>query len=112
MDSGDMTVTLLAHISQQLSAASNGSHVDALQLPKSFRPTMATLRVNAFWFLSLCLGLTCALSATLVQQWARNYLQIVERRPAPHKKGEHHLRNWLIISFMGILDSPNPCFLV
>ncbi|TDL22527.1 hypothetical protein BD410DRAFT_206686 [Rickenella mellea] len=42
--------------------------------------------VNILWFLSLALGLLCALSATMVQQWARNYLQLVERRPAPNKR--------------------------
>ncbi|KAJ6556170.1 hypothetical protein B0H19DRAFT_867719, partial [Mycena capillaripes] len=29
---------------------------------------------NAFWFLSLGLSLACALIATLVQQWAREFL--------------------------------------
>jgi hypothetical protein len=87
-DSGDRTVAFLAHISQQLAAASNGTFVYALSpATQSFRPTLSTLRVNAFWFLSLVFGLTCALAATLVQQWARNYLQVIERRPAPHKKG-------------------------
>lgn len=51
-----------------------------------FQPSSSALRVNAFWFLSLCFGLACALTATLVQQWARTYLQAIERRPAPQKK--------------------------
>jgi Family of unknown function (DUF6535) len=32
------------------------------------------LRVNILWFLSLTLSVSCALAATLVQQWARKYL--------------------------------------
>jgi len=32
----------------------------------------------AFWFLSLAFSLACALSATLVQQWSRYYLQAIE----------------------------------
>lgn len=86
-DSGPIAVELLAQISQQLAGASNGSHVAALVPPQSFQPTWAAVRVNIIWFLSLALGLTCALSATLVQQWSRNYIRVINRRHAPHKKG-------------------------
>ena len=40
------------------------------------------------WVLSLVLSLTCALAATLVQQWARRYLQLALRRGAPHKRAQ------------------------
>jgi hypothetical protein len=92
-NSGTATVTLLAHISEQLAAASNGSHVAALAPTNSFQPTWTAVRVNIFWFFSLALALTCALAATLVQQWARNYLQVINRRPAPHKKGVYMYQN-------------------
>lgn len=87
-DSGDMTVTLLMQISQQLDGSSNGSPKNALKSPDIFIPTSSAIRVNLFWFLSLCFGLACALAATLVEQWARNYLQGIDRRPPPHKKGQ------------------------
>lgn len=87
VDSGDTTVALLVQISQQLAAASNGTYAIAASPPKSFQPSLSTLRVNAFLFLSLFFGLACALAATLVQQWARNYLQAIDRRTAPHRKG-------------------------
>jgi len=45
-----------------------------------------TLRVNAYWFLSLALSLTCALIATLVKQWGRRFLQEVNRHPAAYKR--------------------------
>lgn len=80
------TVMLLAQISLQLAAISNGSLADAQPPLPTFKPTPSARRVNAFWFLSLCFGLACALAAILVQQWARIYLQAIEHRPAPHKK--------------------------
>lgn len=87
-DFGYSTFLLLAHISQQLASASNGSQTMPPAPSLTFQPTPSALRVNTFWFLSLAFGLICALMATLVQQWARNYLQMTERHPAPHKKGE------------------------
>ena len=42
--------------------------------------------VNALWFLSLVISLTCALLATLLQQWARRYLKITQSRYSPHKQ--------------------------
>jgi hypothetical protein len=77
---------LLAQISRQLAAISNDSLADAQPPIQTFQPTPSARRVNAFWFLSLCFGLACALAAILVQQWARIYLQAIEHRPAPHKK--------------------------
>ncbi|KAJ7644934.1 hypothetical protein FB45DRAFT_300880 [Roridomyces roridus] len=46
-------------------------------------PSTASLACNTLWFLSLGLSLSCALIATLVQQWARDFLQRTEMRPAP-----------------------------
>lgn len=65
-DPNQQTIALLQQISQQLGSNPAQSQVAASD---GFRPTSSTLRVNAFWFLSLCLALTCALAATLVQQW-------------------------------------------
>ncbi|TDL27690.1 hypothetical protein BD410DRAFT_680370, partial [Rickenella mellea] len=73
-DSGDTTVALLAQISSQLAAISNGTNVNASYLSQSTRPFKAApsvVTVNLLWFLTLALALVCALSANLVQQWAR-----------------------------------------
>jgi hypothetical protein len=70
-------------INQQLR---NGSQANTPSILASFQPTPSALRVNAFWILSLCFALSCALAATLIQQWVRYYLQAIERRPTPHKK--------------------------
>jgi hypothetical protein len=76
----------LAHIYQQL----NGSQ---LSIPSSlsnptepFAPPTAEIWVNLFWFLSLVISLTCALLATLLQQWARRYLRVAYPRYDPHKQ--------------------------
>ena len=42
--------------------------------------------VNVFWLLSLVLSLSSALYATLFQQWSRRYLELSQRRVAPHKR--------------------------
>ncbi|KAJ7657738.1 hypothetical protein DFH06DRAFT_1327799 [Mycena polygramma] len=81
-DSGDLTVQLLGQISQQLAASSNGSTIQIT--PSSpFKPSVASLVCNALWFISLGLSLACALIATLVQQWAREFLHKAGMRSAP-----------------------------
>jgi hypothetical protein len=46
----------------------------------------AYLIINALWFLSLSFSLTCAITATLVQQWSRTYLQGTEEGFNPHQR--------------------------
>ncbi|KAJ7132692.1 hypothetical protein C8R46DRAFT_1326811 [Mycena filopes] len=81
-DSGDTTVLLLAQISQQLAASSNGT-VFNLVPPAPFTPLASSLVCNVLWFISLGLSLTCALVATLLEQWARDFLHKTEIRSAP-----------------------------
>ena len=60
-----------------------------LQLPPlspSFSPPNHEVWVNTLWFLSLVISLNCALLATLLQQWARRYLKIIQSRYSPHKR--------------------------
>src|SRR6266851_2045854 len=45
------------------------------------------IRINIFMFISLFLGLTCALMSTLIQQWAREYLQYSQLGDKPQKRG-------------------------
>ena len=42
--------------------------------------------MNALWFLSLVISLTCALLATFLQQWARRYLRVTSSRYSLHKR--------------------------
>ncbi|KAJ7182308.1 hypothetical protein C8R43DRAFT_966736 [Mycena crocata] len=84
-DSGDITVEILARISQQLVLLSqNGSLTSSS--PPEFRPTRTSLVCNTLWFLSLSLSITCALLATLVEQWAREFIHKSEKRPSPVRR--------------------------
>ncbi|KAI9447639.1 hypothetical protein H4582DRAFT_12092 [Lactarius indigo] len=87
-DSSVTTNALLTQISQQLANASNATLLAsvAAQNSQPFKPTASAVRVNVLWFLSLALSLTCALSATLMQQWARRYQELARHRGAPHKR--------------------------
>ena len=42
--------------------------------------------MNSLWFLSLVIGLTCALLATLLKQWARRYMKVTQPRYNPHRR--------------------------
>ncbi|KAH9041204.1 hypothetical protein EDB84DRAFT_1267216, partial [Lactarius hengduanensis] len=74
-DSGDQTALFLQQISQQLSGLSNGTYVRPQDYP-TFSPSTSIVCVNAMWILSLIVSLTCALLALLMQQWARQYVQL------------------------------------
>ncbi|KAF7341282.1 hypothetical protein MVEN_01864300 [Mycena venus] len=82
VDSGDTTVQLLVRISQQLEGSANGSKLP-IPLSLSFTPTTSSIVCNALWFISLGLSLSCALIATLLDQWARDFLHRSEIRSAP-----------------------------
>jgi hypothetical protein len=62
-----------------------GAH-NSSSSPPTFSPPNHAIWVNALWFLSLVISLTCALLATLLQQWARRYLKITQSRYSPHKR--------------------------
>lgn len=52
----------------------------------SFSPSVSSIICNILWFLSLGFSLVCALSATLIEQWTRQYLQASTSRPAPQDR--------------------------
>ncbi|TFY80360.1 hypothetical protein EWM64_g3652 [Hericium alpestre] len=79
---------VLVQMSLQLAALSNSSlaPVSAYQHVADTPAPGYALRVNILWLLSLLLSLLCALGATLIQGWARNYLHAVEYHTAPHRR--------------------------
>ncbi|KAJ6504935.1 hypothetical protein DFH09DRAFT_288428 [Mycena vulgaris] len=81
-DQGAITIALLAQISRQLDAQANAPAADLATLT-AFHPTPSSLACNIFWFLSLGFSLSCALIATLVEQWSRDFIQKTEMRPSP-----------------------------
>jgi uncharacterized protein DUF6535 len=72
-DSGAQTVALLGQMSQQLANFPNGNYSSAAI--QSSPPSASMIWVNAMWLISLVLSLTSALIATLLQQWARRYVE-------------------------------------
>jgi hypothetical protein len=80
-DNSSQTVSLLA----QLVAQSNGTAIAQPQTPGGINPS--AIRVNILMFLSLFFSMTSALVSTLIQQWAREYLQYSQPSAAPHKRG-------------------------
>ncbi|KAJ7271189.1 hypothetical protein C8J57DRAFT_1508143 [Mycena rebaudengoi] len=80
-DSGDSTVQLLTQISLQLAASANSSI--SVAPPILFTPPPSALVCNALWFIGLGLSLSSALIATLLDQWARDFLHHSEMRSAP-----------------------------
>jgi Family of unknown function (DUF6535) len=87
-DSGDEAITLFTQISQQLVNISNGTPLQNVTAKSNapFKPTASAIRVNVLWFLSLALSLTCAVSATLIQQRARGYMRL---SPSPCRRTLH-----------------------
>ncbi|KAJ7908454.1 hypothetical protein B0H13DRAFT_1617493 [Mycena leptocephala] len=81
-DQGAITIAILAQISRQLDAHANATSLDIATLT-AFNPTAASLACNTFWFLSLGFSLCCALIATLVEQWSRDFIHKTEMRPSP-----------------------------
>ncbi|KAK7038461.1 hypothetical protein R3P38DRAFT_545759 [Favolaschia claudopus] len=84
-DPDDLTVLLLTRISEQIVASANGntSNIPPPLELNDGGPTRAALACNALWFLSLGLSLSCALIATLLEQWAREFLHKTDIHSAP-----------------------------
>ena len=94
IDSGDQTVVLLGQISQQLAGITNGTQSSLLA---NQHPDTAIILVNAMWLISLVLSITSALFATLLQQWARRYVQTPQIPPKASERAR--LRSFF---FLGI----------
>ena len=60
--------------------------VPSLLHPPPFSPPTYAIWVNTLWFMSLVISITCALLATLLQQWARRYLKATHSRYSPDKR--------------------------
>jgi len=93
-DRGDQTVDLLCQISQQLPNFRNGS---CSSVPQTYPPSASIIWVNAMWMISLLLSLSSALFSTLLQQWARRYVQMPQIPSKPNERAR--VRSFL---FFGI----------
>ena len=86
-DSGDQTVALLGRISKQLADFPNGTS-PSIPENQPFSPSAPMVWIIAILLISLVLSLTSALLATMLQQWARTYIE------TPHvpSETENHAR--------------------
>ncbi|KZV69540.1 hypothetical protein PENSPDRAFT_479256, partial [Peniophora sp. CONT] len=77
-DTGAQTVALLA----QLVSINNATPIVPPPeiLPEPFDAPDTAVIVNSLWFLSLVISLFCALLATLIQEWTRDFLRDIQRR--------------------------------
>ncbi|KAF7291924.1 hypothetical protein MIND_01217800 [Mycena indigotica] len=78
-DPGDATVQLL----QQILVVSSNNSTSTPIIQEPFTPAVSSLVCNALWFTSLGLSLSCALVATLLEQWARDFLHRANIRSSP-----------------------------
>ncbi|KAJ7618056.1 hypothetical protein FB45DRAFT_217145 [Roridomyces roridus] len=80
----DPYLATLLQISQQLANATGTIPEPQFTIsPSNYR---LALWCNILWFISLGLSLASALTATLVDNWARDFLQRTEMRPSPVKR--------------------------
>ena len=72
----------------QLLADPNRSNISTFlpTSPPPFTPPSFAVWVNGLWFLSLVISISCAVLATLLQQWARRYLKATQTRHSLHKR--------------------------
>ncbi|KAH9959260.1 hypothetical protein BC827DRAFT_1110013, partial [Russula dissimulans] len=56
-----------------LLAEPNVSRPSTIPSPSPFSPPKYAIWVNTLWFMSLVIGLTCAVLATSLHQWSRRY---------------------------------------
>ncbi|KAF9021747.1 hypothetical protein BDZ89DRAFT_228097 [Hymenopellis radicata] len=88
-DTDDKMILLLSQISEKLSVIANGDQLAATSLPVATEPfslPATALVCNILWYLSLSFSLLCALFATLVQQWTRNYIQASGHHSTPQRR--------------------------
>ncbi|KZV61789.1 hypothetical protein PENSPDRAFT_559868, partial [Peniophora sp. CONT] len=88
-DPSSATTLILAQISRQLANADGTLPADSqLQDGVSSLPDTGGVRVNALWMASLCISVSCALFAVMVQQWARRFQRLCDRRPEEGRSSE------------------------
>jgi hypothetical protein len=83
-DPGSQTVALLGQISQQIASFPSGNYSTPAIQPSP--PSASMVWVIAMWMISLVLSLTSALIATLLQQWARRYVETPNVPPKPNHR--------------------------
>ncbi|KAI0309937.1 hypothetical protein OF83DRAFT_1071271, partial [Amylostereum chailletii] len=76
-DNTQVSADLLVRVVAALENIPAGAVAAAVSIDRP-PPVTISLWINCLWFTSLLFSLTCALVATLVQQWSREYIQGTE----------------------------------
>ncbi|KZV70894.1 hypothetical protein PENSPDRAFT_752164 [Peniophora sp. CONT] len=90
-DPDDQTLLLLQALVALSNSSAKGAQIPVNPSATSFQPSSSEVWTNALWFMSLSVALVSALSAALVQQWARLYTRDVHlHRGRPTARGKAH----------------------
>ncbi|KAF8898110.1 hypothetical protein CPB84DRAFT_1633457, partial [Gymnopilus junonius] len=86
-DQNETMISLLARIATRLDNPLNATLSADPVNPALFSnaPTPSSIRINAFWFISLVLSLTAALIGIISLQWLREHQQYPSSIPARQK---------------------------
>jgi hypothetical protein len=110
----DTSAFYLKNIYLVFTESNTSSIPSTVAQPPAFSPSWRAIWVNLLWLLSLGIGVTCAVMATILQQWARQYLRLTEARELdPKRKARIHAlfsrsTDKLLIKCLGYLL---PCYL-
>ncbi|KAH9011652.1 hypothetical protein EDB85DRAFT_1101812 [Lactarius pseudohatsudake] len=85
LNSQEVSAFYLSQI-YQLSAGQNTPLPFRVPDPSTFSPTPSSVRSSALWSLSLVISLACMVIATLLRQWARQYLHITQELCGPRNR--------------------------
>ncbi|VDC02280.1 unnamed protein product [Peniophora sp. CBMAI 1063] len=87
-DSGSETVALLRQlVALTLTNGTSTAELLVTQRADSLSTSDTDVYINILWFLSLIVSISCALLAVMMQQWARQYAQDVQRGGTPSARG-------------------------
>ncbi|KAI0298899.1 hypothetical protein BC826DRAFT_880445, partial [Russula brevipes] len=84
-NSEDINTQILQNIYQVL-ADPNVTRSPNIPTFPPFSPPRSAVWVNSLWALSLVISLTDALLATMLQQWARQYIKHTQQRLSPEMR--------------------------
>jgi hypothetical protein len=110
----DTSAFYLKNIYLVFTESNTSSIPSTVAQPPAFSPSWRSVWVNLLWLLSVGINVTCAVMATILQQWARQYLRLTQAGELdPKRKARIHAlfsrsTDKLLIKCLGYLL---PCYL-
>ncbi|KAJ7825329.1 hypothetical protein B0H13DRAFT_1452798, partial [Mycena leptocephala] len=102
-NSTDTSALLLAQISQQIAASANGTSFHSRPQVPEFTPLTSSLVCNILWFISLGLSLSCALIATLLEQWGTGFPAQSQHALCPSYPGTQRFNMHMVVELIPLL---------